>query len=115
MSMPLADLDSASHTPRHSCSNIQGQLVTTCYSVHAMAHPGLLPRLVGVLAKRGLMPDRWFSVLVGPDKNELQIDIQVSGLSTDLAHAIAAEMRKIVMVSVVMMTDKISIVEKPLL
>lgn len=112
MSVPLADLKSASKLPHQSKTDLPRRFVTTCYAVHAMATPGLLPRLVGVLAKRGLMPDRWFSVLVGPDQRELHIDIQVSGLSPQTAKVVAEEMRKIVMVSVVMMSDKITIAEQ---
>jgi len=108
MSMPSADHGSAFPPLNLKFKHTSNQSVTTCYAVHAIADPGLLPRLIGVFAKRGLTPSRWFSVLVGPTDQEIQVDMQIAGLSPATAQAIAEEMRKIVMVSVVMMSDKIS-------
>jgi hypothetical protein len=79
----------------------------TCFAVHAQSDQGLLPRVVGVLAKRGLIPDRWVGARCGPGGRDMQIDLQVAGLSPDLAAVIAEDMRAIVCVSAVLMSDKV--------
>lgn len=78
-------------TGRHCADASQ----TACFSVHGVADPGLLPRVVGLWAKRGLTPARWHSAVCGRDDSELYIDIELPGLSTDLATQIAGELRQI--------------------
>jgi len=77
---------------------------TACFSVHGVADPGLLPRVVGLWAKRGLTPARWHSAVCGRDDSELYIDIELPGLSTELATQIAGELRQIWGVSQVLMS-----------
>lgn len=77
---------------------------TACFSVHGVADPGLLPRVVGLWAKRGLTPARWHSAVCGFSDSELYIDIELPGLSTELATQIAGELRQIWGVSQVLMS-----------
>jgi len=77
---------------------------TACFSVHGVADPGLLPRVVGLWAKRGLTPARWHSAVCGRDDSEMYIDIELPGLSTELATQIAGELRQIWGVSQVLMS-----------
>ena len=77
---------------------------TACFAVHGAADPGLLPRVVGLWAKRGLTPSRWHSVVCGAGNRELHIDIDMPGLSSDLAAQIACELRQIWGVSQVLMS-----------
>lgn len=77
---------------------------TACFSVHGVADPGLLPRVVALWAKRGLTPTRWHSAVCGQGDAELYIDVEMTGLSTDLATRIAAELRQIWGVSQVLMS-----------
>lgn len=93
-------------TPRLQSTSTRPRSVT-CYAVHAHSDPSVLPRVVGVLAKRGLTPDRWVGAAVGPRGEELQIDLQIVGLDPAVAEIVAQEMRKIVRVSSVMMSDKL--------
>jgi hypothetical protein len=77
---------------------------TTCFSVHGAADPGLLPRVAGLWAKRGLTPTRWHSAVCGHGDRELYIDLEVPGLSPGLASQIAGELRQIWGVSQVLMS-----------
>lgn len=77
---------------------------TACFSVHGVADPGLLQRVVGLWSKRGLTPTRWHSAVCGLGDCELYIDIEMAGLTGDLAAQIARELRQIWGVSQVLMT-----------
>jgi len=62
-------------------------------------------------AKRGLTPTRWHSAVCGRGDRELYIDVEMPGLSADLATQIAKELRQIWGVSQVLMSldrDKVS-------
>lgn len=55
---------------------------TVCYSVTAEAEPGLLPRLIGQLAKVGLVPSRLHVVT---HDDEMAVDLQVADLPAERA------------------------------
>jgi acetolactate synthase small subunit len=79
------------------------QQTTACFSVHAAAEPGVMPRVLGLFAKRGLVPTSWHSNAIG---RELTIDIQVTGMGRDLAQYVAACLRQIADVDVVLTSEK---------
>src|ERR1700752_3672177 len=56
---------------------------TACFSVHARAEPGVMPRVLELFAKRGLVPSSWKSSTSGGDRSQLRIDIQMRGLGSD--------------------------------
>jgi acetolactate synthase small subunit len=72
------------------------------FSVHARAEPGVMPRILELFAKRGLVPSRWHSIRVGAAEEELAIDIEVRGLARDSVDYIAACLRQIAFVEVVL-------------
>jgi acetolactate synthase small subunit len=76
---------------------------TACFSVHAAAEPGVMPRVVELFAKRGLVPSSWVSRVSG---RELTIDVQMRGLAQDQAVYIANCLRQIVSVEVVLVSEK---------
>ena len=78
---------------------------TACFSVHARAEPGVMPRVLELFAKRGLVPSAWHSVTRGTDQAELTIDIQTRGLADDLRDYIAACLRQIAFVDVVLTSE----------
>jgi acetolactate synthase small subunit len=80
--------------------------VTACFSVHAHAEPGVMPRVLELFAKRGLVPSVWHSATHGTDRAELTIDIQMHGLDRDLTDYIAACLRQIAFVEVVLTSEK---------
>lgn len=76
-----------------------------CFSLQAAADPGLMPRIVEIFARRGLVPTRLHASVGGP-QGELAIDLEMTGLAQDLAARIAAEMRAVWGVSLVLTTQK---------
>jgi acetolactate synthase small subunit len=76
---------------------------TACFSVHAAAEPGVMPRVVELFAKRGLVPSSWISRTTG---HELTIDVQMRGLDAEAAQYIARCLRQIVTVDVVLVSEK---------
>ena len=79
--------------------------VTACFSVHAHAEPGVMPRVLELFAKRGLVPSAWHSTVSGTDQPGLTIDIQMRGLGRDLTDYIAACLRQIAYVEVVLTSE----------
>jgi len=75
---------------------------TACFSVHARAEPGVMPRVLELFAKRGLVPSHWQSSTYGDDQTELTIDIKMRGLGREAIDYIAACLRQIVFVKVVL-------------
>lgn len=74
-----------------------------CFSVHAEAAPGVMPRVLELFAQRGLVPTSWISRVVGRD---LTIDVQMRGLDSDSAGHIARRLRQIVGVDLVLTSEK---------
>lgn len=79
---------------------------TACFSVHARAEPGLMPRVLELFAKRGLVPSSWHSATGGASDCELTIDIQMRGMAAELADFIAARLRQLADVEVVLTSQK---------
>jgi hypothetical protein len=80
----------AEHTPA----------ATVSFSVHARAEPGVMPRVLELFAKRGLVPTRWHSA-VAPGLS-LAIDVEADGLDSDTADYVARCMRQIPGVNLVL-------------
>lgn len=76
---------------------------TACFSVHAAAEPGVMPRVLELFAKRNLVPSSWHSSVAG---GELTIDLQMRGLEPAAAAYIAACLRQIISVEVVLVSEK---------
>ena len=81
--------------------------VTACFFVHAHAEPGVLPRVLELFAKRGLVPSACRSAVGGTNQAELTIDIQMRGLGRDVMDYIAACLRQIPLVEVVLTSEKL--------
>ena len=77
-----------------------------CFSIQAEAEPGVLPRVLELFAKRGLVPRRWVSDVTGPGGRELSIDVQVAGLTSETQAYIAGCLRQIWGVAVVLTSEK---------
>lgn len=83
--------------------------VTACFFVHARAEPGAMPRILELFAKRGLIPSFWHSATAGADQSLLTIDLQMRGLGRDAMDYIAACIRQMPFVEVVLTSEKHSI------
>jgi acetolactate synthase small subunit len=81
------------------------RFVTACFSVQARAEPGVMPRLLELFAKRGLVPQLWRSATSGPDEALLTVEIRMSGLERDTMDYLAACMRQIASVQVVLAVE----------
>jgi acetolactate synthase small subunit len=75
---------------------------TTVFSVHACAEPGVMPRVLELFAKRGLVPCFWHSTVVGPEQARLAIEIRMSGCGPEITEHIAASLRQIASVEAVL-------------
>jgi hypothetical protein len=62
------------------------------FSIRALAEPGVMPRVMQLFAKRGLVPRRWNSIA---SASGLSIDVEMTGLDHDAADYIARCMRLI--------------------
>ena len=80
---------------------------TSCFYVHARAEAGVMPRVLELFAKRGLVPTAWRSATSGPDHSLLTIDVRMCGLGGDVVDYIASCLRQIVYVEAVL-TSQIS-------
>lgn len=69
--------------------------VTACFTVVCDGEPGLLPRVLGALAKLGLTPARLVSQL-SEDGDELTLDLQVAGLAPGRAEILGETLRAMV-------------------
>jgi acetolactate synthase small subunit len=72
---------------------------TACFSVHAEAEAGVMPRVLELFAKRGMVPTSWHSRVAA---GELTIDLQMRGLDGETAAYMAACLRQIVSVTTVL-------------
>ncbi len=77
-----------------------------CFSIHAEAEPGVMPRVLQLFAKRGLVPTRWHSDVTGKDGRDLAIDVQVDGLDVATGDYIARCLRQTFQVEAVLTSQK---------
>jgi acetolactate synthase small subunit len=84
MSMPLVCAAADANLP-----------VTAHFFVHARAEPGVMPRVLELFAKRGLIPTVWHSAIAGGDRTRLTIDIEIGDVGREVARYIASCLRQI--------------------
>ena len=75
---------------------------TFCYSLLARPEPGVMPRVVELFAKRGLVPQKWHS---SASPSALSIEVQIGGLENEVADYIGRCMRQIVGVETVLTSE----------
>ena len=66
--------------------------LSVSFSIRALAEPGIMPRVLELFAKRGLVPQRWNSAAAD---TTLSIDVEMTGLDREGAEYIARCMRQI--------------------
>jgi acetolactate synthase small subunit len=69
------------------------------FTVQARAEPGVMPRVMELFAKRGLVPGFWHSAVSGA---ALTIEIRIAGVERDTVDYIARCTRQIVGVDTVL-------------
>ncbi|MEI9984444.1 MAG: hypothetical protein WDN69_15310 [Aliidongia sp.] len=85
---------------------------TACFAIRAAAEPGILPRLIGLFAKRDLVPAAVQARRIGPGRDLLAVDLQVEGLDLGLAELIAENMRQMVSVERVLLAELPALAER---
>ena len=81
-------------------------LPVACFSVVAKAEPGVMPRVLEVFAKRGIVPSQWYSIVQGRSHPDLHIDVQIAGMQPKLREQIAESLRQIISVETVLTSSK---------
>ena len=74
---------------------------TTSFSVQARAEPGVMPRLIELFAKRGLVPERLTAAIVRPSMR-LTVDIEMVGLDRNTVEYVANCMRQVTGIELVL-------------
>ena len=92
--------------PSNSPYESSEKAFTACFSLQAEAEPSVLPRILALFAKRGLVPNRVHSQLTGDRKSELHVDVQMDGLDRADMSYYAELMRNIVPVESVLTYEK---------
>ena len=79
-----------------------------CFSILAESEPGVMPRVLELFAKRNLVPQRWVSDVGGQQGRELAIDLQVVGLTPEVADYLARCLRGLHYVDRVLTSEKLT-------
>ena len=94
-----------SEPPRTTPAPTSARARVACFSIQAEAEPGVMPRVLELFARRGLVPRRWVSDVTGPGGRELTIDVEVAGLAPGTQACIARCLREIWGVGTVLTSD----------
>ncbi len=103
---PGADPELFRTTPTHVGASLGAASRVACFSIQAEAEPGVLPRVLELFARRGLVPRRWVSDVTGPGARELAIDVQVAGLAPEAQAYLARCLRQIWGVGAVLTSER---------
>ncbi len=103
---PGADSEPPRTTPARLGASLGASSRVACFSIQAAAEPGVMPRVLELFARRGLVPRRWVSDVTGPGGHELAIDVQIAGLAPETQAYIARCLRQIWGVSVVLTSER---------
>ena len=95
-----------SEPPRATPAPFSATSRVACFSIQAEADPGVMPRVLELFAKRGIVPRRWVSDVTGPGGRELSIDVQAAGLSPETQAYITRCLRQIWGVGTVLTSEK---------
>lgn len=79
--------------------------VAACFLIQTRAEPGAMPRVLELFAKRGLVPSVWHSATSGADHALLTIEVQMRGLGRNVMDYIAACLRQMPFVEVVLTSE----------
>jgi len=92
--------------PLYNNSSVRNPPAVSCFSVVAATDPTVMPRVLEVFSKLGMVPTKWHSAVAGRHRDELHIDIQMAGLGPNQAERLAQSLRRIVFVDTVLTSEK---------
>lgn len=101
LSVAAAESAVVLHTPPRAAGRV------ACFAVQAFADPGVLPRVLELFAKRGLVPERFFAQSEGREGEAVTLDIQVAGFDPQATDYVARCLRQIPHVTAVLTTEKL--------
>ena len=78
---------------------------TVCFSIHAPTDPSVMPRVLAVLSRQGIIPTVWHSMLCGTEQEEIRIDLKIAGVAPELADQLARCLRQLVSVRTVLASE----------
>lgn len=117
-SMSSMDTSSSSGTPQNtdplSMARAYDAKVTACFAIQADVSSDVMPRVMQEFAKRDLVPTKWHSDVTsrrdetGHFHNVLWMDIQMQGMTLDLAVYLARRLQRIWGVDSVLVSEKTS-------
>ncbi len=106
----LAPWGADSEPPRATPAPTRAGARVACFSIQAAAEPGVMPRVLELFARRGLVPRRWVSDVTGqgtsPGGRELAIDVQIAGLAPEAQAYLARCLRQIWGVGAVLTSER---------
>ena len=102
----MAAQSSLSSRPADAAAPLSRAATVYCFSILAEAEPGVMPRVLELFAKRGLVPTRWHSDVTGKRGRDLAIDVQVDGLDVATGDYIARCLRQVFQVATVLTSQK---------
>ena len=85
---------------------LSDQSATSCFSVYAPSDPAMLPRVLGVFGRQDVVPSRVVAAPSERHPGELSIDLQVEGMGIAKREYIAARLRNLVDVTLVLTSEK---------
>ncbi len=95
-----------SDPPRATPAPLGATSRVACFSIQAEVEPGVMPRVLELFARRGLVPRRWISDATGPGGRELTIDVQIAGLAPETQATIARCLRQVWGVGAVLISER---------
>jgi acetolactate synthase small subunit len=98
-SVPMSSSLSVAADARTAADADDDLSASAYFTVQARAEPGVMPRVMELFAKRGLVPGFWHSAMSG---NALSIEIRLAGIERGTVDYIARCMRQIVGVDTVL-------------
>lgn len=72
------------------------------FSLKGRSEPGIMPRVLELFAKRGLVPRKFHGATFGPGGSALKIDLEIGGVEPDRVDYMANCMRGIVGIETVL-------------
>lgn len=95
----------SSHSSAAAVADDGARPLSARFSVHARPEPGVMPRVLELFAKRGLVPQRYLGTA---SEAALTIEVQIGGLDHDLVDYIGRCMRQIAGVETVLTTETLA-------
>jgi acetolactate synthase small subunit len=96
-------MNASDHRPETRPSPPPAAQPAARFFITAAAAPGVMPRVIEQFARRGLVPERWHSVV---NEDSIRIEVRVAGMDVTVASVLAATLRGTVDIHSVLSDDE---------